>query len=95
MSQENKDQRLSKKILWSLFLFHHIKIEQKILIFDDWCINKNAFHKNKKPISIDEVEMKKIVLLSIHLFQMNGYTIYFENNKYINLLAHNQKLLKE
>ena len=39
--------------------------------------------------------MKKIVLLSIHLFQMNGYTIYFENNKYINLLAHDQKLLKE
>ena len=65
------------------------------MIFHDWCINKNAFHKNKKPISSDKVEMKKIVLLSIHLFQMNGYTIYFENNKYINLLAHDQKLLKE
>ena len=34
-------------------------MEQEALIFDKQCINKNAFHKNKRPISIDKGEVKK------------------------------------
>ena len=37
-------------------------MEQKVLIFDKECIMKNVFHKNKKPISIDKVDIRKIVL---------------------------------
>ena len=37
-------------------------MEQKALIFDKQCINKNAFHKNKKPISLDKVETRRIAL---------------------------------
>ena len=32
------------------------------MIFDNQCIVNNAFHKNKRPISIDEVDMNGIVL---------------------------------
>ena len=37
-------------------------MEQKALIFDKQCINRNAFHKNKRPINIDKVEIRRIVL---------------------------------
>ena len=98
-------------------------MEQNTLIFGEDCINKNAFHKNKRPINIDEVDIKRIVLSSKHSYgnrdsfkyfigyidignilpaplciklpQMNGYTKYFDNNnKYMNLLVHDKKLLK-
>ena len=36
-------------------------MEQKSLTFGRQCINKNRFHKNKRPISIDKVETRKIV----------------------------------
>ena len=39
-------------------------MEQKALIFGENCINKNAFHKNGKPISIDKVDIRRIVLSS-------------------------------
>ena len=32
-------------------------MEQKVFIFD-----KNAFHKNKRPINIDKVEIRRIEL---------------------------------
>ena len=99
-------------------------MEQKTLVFGEDCINKNAFHKDKRPINIDEVDIKRIVLSSKHsygnkgsfkyfigyihvgkvfptplcikLAQMNGYTKYFNNNnKYMNLLVHDKKLLKK
>ena len=70
MSEENK-QRLKEyqknylkvkknqhKNILSFFLFC-IRTEQKILIFDKQCLNKNAFHKNKKPVSIDKVDIKE------------------------------------
>ena len=41
---------------------HGIKMEQKHFIFDKQFINKNAFHKNKRPIIIDKVETRRIVL---------------------------------
>ena len=37
------------------FLLHSIKNGTKSLTFGKDCINKNAFHKNGKPVSIDEV----------------------------------------
>ena len=37
-------------------------MKQKALIFNKQCINKNAFHENKRPISIDKVDIKRIVL---------------------------------
>ena len=102
---------------------HCIKIGQKALSFDKQCVNKNAFLKNKRLISIDRVEIKRIVLskrdlygkkcsftyfigyisesnfflvpLCVKLSQMNKYFKYFDNNnKYMNLLVHNNKLLK-
>ena len=37
-------------------------MEEKALIFDKQSINKNAFYKNKKPVSISKAENRKIVL---------------------------------
>ena len=37
-------------------------MEQKATIFGKDFINKNAFHKNKRPVSIDKVDSKRIVL---------------------------------
>ena len=37
-------------------------MEQKVLIFGKQCINKNAYHKNKRLISIDKVDIRRIVL---------------------------------
>ena len=51
--------KIVKKIFFSL---HGIKMEQKASIFGKHCINKNAFHKNKKPISISKVDNRRIVL---------------------------------
>ena len=36
-------------------------MEQKPLIFDKHYTNKNAFRKNKRPINIDKVEIRRIV----------------------------------
>ena len=99
-------------------------MEQKALIFDKQCINKNAFHKNKKPINIDKVQSTRkglskkdsytkkgsfkyfigyinetnvfSVSLCIKLPQMNGYVKYVDsNNKCMNLLVHDEELLKK
>ena len=96
-------------------------MEKKFLILDKECINKNAFHRYKKPITTNKVEIKKLVLskkysydnkgtfkyfigymsnagitpLCIILPQMNGYVKHFKNTKYMNLLVHDQELLKE
>ena len=134
LSEENKQRRREyqkkygevknqhKKLL-SFFSSHSIKMEQKVLIFGDQCINKNVLLKNGKPINTDKVETKRIVLssepsydnkgsfkyfigyihngnafpvpLCIKLPQMNGYVKHFDNNnKYINLLVHDEELLK-
>ena len=37
-------------------------MKPKVLIFDKHCIAKIIFHKCKKPISINKVDIKKIVL---------------------------------
>ena len=99
-------------------------MEQKDLMFGEDCINKNTFHKNKKPINTDEVDIRGIVLsnkqscgnkgsfkyfigyinnfnafpipLCIEPPQMKGYIKYFDdNNKYMNLLVHNKKVVNK
>ena len=99
-------------------------MEQKALIFGEDYINKNAFHKNKRPINIDDEDIGRIVLSSKHSYgnkgsfkycigyknmgnifpaplcmklpQINGHVKYFNNNnKYMNLLVRDKKLLKK
>ena len=41
-----------------------MKIEQEAVHFGENSIIKSAFHKNKKPININKVEIKRIELLS-------------------------------
>ena len=49
-----------------LFFLHGIKMKQKALIFDKQCINKNAFHKNKRPVGIDKLKIRRIYLKKIN-----------------------------
>ena len=37
-------------------------MEEKAFMFGKKCINKNIFHINKRPISIDKVDIRRIVL---------------------------------
>ena len=52
-------------------------MEEKALIFDEQWISKNAFHKNKPPISIDKVDIKSIVLSKKDLFSKKDSFKYF------------------
>ena len=77
LNKINKDWKNIKKLLQSkkinikrsfiIFFVHGIKMGRNALIFDKQCINKNAFHRNKKPSSIDKLKIKKIVLSKIHM----------------------------
>ena len=35
---------------------------QKVLFLDGKCVNKNAFHSKKRPISINKIEIKRTML---------------------------------
>ena len=45
-----------------MFFFVKYKNGIKVLIFNKQCINENAFHENKRAISIDKVDIRRIVL---------------------------------
>ena len=47
---------------FDFFSFHSIKMEQVAVHFGENSIIKRAFHKNKKPININEVDIKRIAL---------------------------------
>ena len=53
-------------------------MEQKALIFGEQCTNKNAFHENKKPISINKVETKRIVLSKKDSYAKKGSFKYYK-----------------
>ena len=53
------------------------KMKQKVLSWSDQYINKNAFHKSKKPISIAKVETKTILLYEMDSYGKKGSFIYF------------------
>ena len=46
-------------------------MEEKILVFDEQ-FNKNAFHKNKRPISIDLADIRRIVVSRKNLYDKKG-----------------------
>ena len=54
-----------------------MKMNEKALTFDKNCINKNIFHKNKRRISIDKVDIKRIVLSKKNLYGKKGSFKYF------------------
>ena len=65
----------SKKSTYKFFIFFFFtlyKNGKKVLIFDKQCINKNAFHSNKRPISIVKVEIKRILLSKKDLYGKIG-----------------------
>ena len=98
-------------------------MEQEAIYFGKNGIIKSAFHKNKRPINIKEVDIERRILsfkksygkgsfkyfiryrhegnafpspLCIKLPQMNAYTKYFDkNNKYINFLVSDKKILEK
>ena len=98
-------------------------MEQEAVYFGENGITKSAFHKNKRPIIINEVDIERIKLLDKRSYgkdsfkyfigyshesntfpsplcvkrpQMNAYTKYFDkNNKYINLLVTDKKILEK
>ena len=37
-------------------------MNKKFLIFDEQCINKSALHANKRPVTIDKIDARKLVL---------------------------------
>ena len=51
-------------------------MEQKTLVFGDQYINKNAFHENKRSISINEVKIERIVLSKKDLYGKKGSSKY-------------------
>ena len=52
-------------------------MEQKVLVLDKQCIDKNAFHKNKEPINIDKVDIRRIVLSKRHSYGKKASYKYF------------------
>ena len=98
-------------------------MEQEAVYLRENGITKSAFHKNKRPININEVDIERIKLLDKRSYgkdsfkyfigyshesntfpsplcvkrpQMNAYTKYFDkNNKYINLLVTDKKILEK
>ena len=52
-------------------------MEHKAVIFGEDCSNKNAFHKNKRPINIDKVDIRRILLSSKHSYDNKGSFKYF------------------
>ena len=83
-----------------------MKLEQKVLIFNKHCINKNAFHKHKHLIDVDKVDtdlqiwsnsLKKSLMESFIFCAMNKYiktTIKICNNK-VNTNFHGNKMPDE
>ena len=51
-----------KKLFLIFFYFTSIKMEQEFVNFRESSIIKSAFHKNKKPINVNEVDIKRIAL---------------------------------
>ena len=47
-------------------------MEQKALLFGEDCINKNKFHIYIKPINIDQVDIKRIVLFNKESYDNKG-----------------------
>ena len=61
-----KDIEILKKYLH--IFFEQYKISEKVFIFGNDGINKNAFHKRKQPIDINKIDIKEQqYLVKIHM----------------------------
>ena len=49
----------------------------QVLLCGEECINKNAFHKKIKPISIDKLEIKRIMLFNKTSYANKGSFKYY------------------
>ena len=65
-------------------------MEQKALFFGEDCINKNIFHKNKRPINTGEVNIKRIMLSSKHSYDNKGSFKCFFSNTIIHETSSNE-----
>ena len=73
-------------------------MEKKVFSFGKQHSIKNKFHICEESISINEVDIKRIVLSDkyIKLPQMNAFATYFNNNnKCINHLVKDEEILKK
>ena len=52
-------------------------MEQKVLIFVDQNIDKSKLHMHKKPITIDKIKIKQIVLSKRGSYENKGAFKYF------------------
>ena len=59
------------------FFLDLYKMEEKILIFGEKYINKNKFHMYEKPIDIDKVDIKRMVLSNKGSYGNKGLYKYF------------------
>ena len=81
----NKDLKNTEKIIVKqkfsinkfIFFVNIIKMEQKALVFDKQCINKNVFHEHKHLIDIDKVDVDRIVIFSKDSYGKKGSFKYF------------------
>ena len=56
---------------------------EKTLTFDKYSTNKNLFHKNKNPITINKVDIKRIVLSNKVSYGKQGTYKYYVGYIYI------------
>ena len=52
-------------------------MNEKVLIFDKQCINKNPFHKYKRSTSFDKVEIRRTVFSKKDLYGKKDSFKYF------------------
>ena len=53
-------------------------MEQEVVHFGEKSITKSAFHKNKKPININEVDIKRIALSNKKSFSKDSFKYFIE-----------------
>ena len=58
----------------------YIKMDQKIIKFDDTEIEKYKFHQYKSPVSIDNIDVNKIVVSNKISFGKNGFKHFIGYN---------------
>ena len=94
LKEYQKNYRGTKKInikMFHFFSFLCIKNEQEPVYFGENSIIKSAFHKNKRPIYINEVDIKKIVLSHKNSYGKNSFKYFIryrhEGNAFLSPLC--------
>ena len=68
----------------------YIKMDKKVIKFDDTVIKKYKLHQYRRPISIDNIDVNKIVVSNRIFFGKNDfkYLIGYEDAKNLYLYAY-------